>query len=112
MLGQLRQESRGVAAKSTKFRDCKGYMERLSGRLLTPSEYFSNLVFSARRRATSGDGGLETPNTPEATGPRHQEIVLHFSQYGTPMSQCFATFFARVKGTRYPQVPQSMGMLK
>jgi hypothetical protein len=24
MLGQLRQESRGVAADSTKFRDCKG----------------------------------------------------------------------------------------
>jgi hypothetical protein len=36
-------------------------IERMSGRLLTPSEYISNLVFSARRRATSGDGGLETP---------------------------------------------------
>jgi hypothetical protein len=40
-------------------------MKQMPGRLLTPCEYFSNLVFSARRRATSGDGGLETPNKPE-----------------------------------------------
>ena len=45
-------------------------MKRMSGRLLTPSEYFSNLVFSTRRRATSGDGGLETPNKPETTASR------------------------------------------
>jgi hypothetical protein len=36
----------------------KGMMKRMSGRLLTPSEYLSNLVFSARRRETSGDGRL------------------------------------------------------
>jgi hypothetical protein len=29
-------------------------MKRMSERLLTPSEYFSSLVFSSRRRATSG----------------------------------------------------------
>jgi hypothetical protein len=69
LLGPLRQESRGVAAESTKFRDCKGN-EADVGRLLPPFEYFSNLVFSARRRATSGDGGLETPNKPETTGSR------------------------------------------
>jgi hypothetical protein len=56
MLGQLRKKSRGVAAESTKFRDGK-VKKRMFGRLLTPSEYFSNLVFSARRRVTSGDGG-------------------------------------------------------
>jgi hypothetical protein len=39
----------------------------MSGRLLTPSEYFSNLVFSAWRRATSGEGRLDTPNKPETT---------------------------------------------
>jgi hypothetical protein len=45
-------------------------MKRVSGRLLTPSEYFSILVFSARRIATSGDGGLETPNKPETTASK------------------------------------------
>jgi hypothetical protein len=40
----------------------KGMKRMSAGRLLTPSEYFSNLVFSAWRRATSGDGGLETGN--------------------------------------------------
>jgi hypothetical protein len=35
LLGQLRQESRGVAAENTKFRDCKGN-EADVGRLFTP----------------------------------------------------------------------------
>jgi hypothetical protein len=67
MLCYLREESRGVAAESIKFRDSKGIkgMKRMSRRLLTPFEYFSNLAFSARRGAISGDGGLETPNKPE-----------------------------------------------
>jgi hypothetical protein len=62
--GELRQESRGVAAESTEFRDCKGN-ETDVGATPHHSEYFSNLVFSTRRRATSGDGGLETPNKPK-----------------------------------------------
>jgi hypothetical protein len=45
-------------------------MNRLSGRLLTPSEYFSNLIFSSRRGATSGDGVQEAPNKPETTASR------------------------------------------
>jgi hypothetical protein len=45
----------------------------MSGQLLTPSEYFSNSVFSTRRKATSWDGGLETPKNRK---PRHQEQVL------------------------------------
>jgi hypothetical protein len=42
------RESKSVTAKG---------MKRMPRRLLTPSEIFSNLVISARRRATSGDGG-------------------------------------------------------
>jgi hypothetical protein len=64
LLGVLFLESRGVAPESTKFRDCKGNEAYVGA---TPSEYFSNLVFSPRRRATSGDGGLEMPNKPETT---------------------------------------------
>jgi hypothetical protein len=52
-------------------------IKRMSGRLLTPSENFSNLVFSTRHVATSGDGGLETPNKPEEDVPRHTiELLL------------------------------------
>jgi hypothetical protein len=51
-------------------------MKRMSGRLLTLSEYFSNLVFSARRRSTSGDGGLDTPNKPETTASRASDAVI------------------------------------
>jgi hypothetical protein len=59
MLGQLRQESRGVAAESTKSCDSKGSETDVGATPHPPSEYFSNLVFLARRRATSGDGGLD-----------------------------------------------------
>jgi hypothetical protein len=57
MHGQLSQKNRIVAAESTKFRDNKGNEADVGG-LLTPSEYFSNLAFSARHRAISGDMGL------------------------------------------------------
>jgi hypothetical protein len=48
-------------------------MTRMSGQVLTPSEYLSNLVFPSRLRATSWDGGLESPNQPEITD---QEQVM------------------------------------
>jgi hypothetical protein len=52
-------------------------IKRMSGRLLTPSEYFSNLVFSTRRRATSGDGGLETTIDDEFIIIKKKELIIY-----------------------------------
>jgi hypothetical protein len=63
---QLCQKAVAWPPKEPNFVTSKG-MKRMSGRLFIPSEYLSNLVFSARHRVTSGDGGLETPDKPEST---------------------------------------------
>jgi hypothetical protein len=56
MLGHLCQESRDVAAKGTKFRRDRKVNDATVRATLPPPEYFSDLVFSALRRAASGDG--------------------------------------------------------
>jgi hypothetical protein len=63
---KLSKKNRGVPAKNTKFRDRKGN-EADVGAPFQPSYYFSSLVFSARYRATSRDGGLEMPNKQKNT---------------------------------------------
>jgi hypothetical protein len=55
-----------VAAESTKFRDRK-WNKADVGATPHPLRVYSNLVFSARDRATSGDGGLQTPNKLKTT---------------------------------------------
>jgi hypothetical protein len=72
LLGQLRQESRGVAAESTKFRDHNGN-EAGVGANPHPLRVLLELgllTTAYNNRATSGDGWLETPNGPEITASR------------------------------------------